>query len=168
MKNAIFFLNNEKGSIIIVALLILSILTIIGLSATSNSIYESQIIRNEHLYHLDFYLADSGWKEAAMWLENSAGPPATVNPGGDNIVKNFGLNTASANPAPSVLNALTPDNASLSQYGVPYWYQVMYVQDVVVVGSGPGWREFSYRARSNANQTQEVEVTLSKVYKVGY
>ena len=58
----------------------LLLLTIIGLSATSNSIYESQIIRNEHFYHLDFYLADSGWKEAAMWLENSAGPPATANP----------------------------------------------------------------------------------------
>jgi Tfp pilus assembly protein PilX len=168
MKNAIFFPNNEKGSIIVIALLVLSVLTIIAFSATSNSIYETQIIRNEHLYHLDFYLADSGWKEAAMWLENLAGPPSHKNPGGDNIVKNFGFNTASADPAPSDLNALTPDNASLSQYGVPYWYQVTYVQDVAVAGSGPGWREFSYRARSNANQTQEVEVTLSKVYKVGY
>ena len=168
MKIAIVSLKNEKGSIIVITLLILSVLTIIGFSAASNSIYESQITRNHHLYHLDFYLADSGWKEAAMWLENLTGPPATVNPGGDTIVKNFGFNTAPANPTPSVLNALTPDNSSLSQYGVPYWYQVMYVQDLAVVGSGPGWREFSYRARSIANQTQEVEVTLSKVYKVGY
>jgi len=168
MKYTMTSLKNEKGSIIVIALLILAVLTIAGMSAISNSKYESQIIRNEHFYHSDFYIADSGWKEAAMWLENLVGPPATVNPGGDNIVKNFGFNTAAADPTPSDLNSLTPDNSSLSQYGVPYWYQVEYLEDFAVVGSGPGWREFSYMARSNANQTQEVEVTLSKVYKVGY
>ena len=82
MKNSIISLTNENGSLTVIALLVLSVLTIIGMSSTSNSKYESQIIRNEHLYHTDFYIADSGWKEAAMWLENSAGPPVTVNPGG--------------------------------------------------------------------------------------
>ena len=168
MKITLISLKNEKGSIIVIALMILTVLTILGMSAASNSIYESQIIRNENLYYSDFYIADSGWKEAAMWLESSGGPPATVNPGGDTIVKNFGFNTAAADPAPSDLDALTPDNSSLSRYGVPYWYQVAYLADFAVAGSGPGWREFSYLARSNANQTQEVEVTLSKVYKVGY
>lgn len=168
MKNTMLILKNEKGSITVIALLILAVLTIIGLSATSNSTYESQIIRNEHLYHIDFYIADSGWKEAAMWLENLAGPPATVNPGGDNVVKNFGSNTTAADPAPSNLKTLTPDNSTLSHSGVPYWYQVAYLEDIPVAGSGPGWREFFYQAKSNANQTQEVEVTLSKVYKVGY
>ena len=168
MKELSTALKNEKGSIIVVALMILSVLTILGMSATSNSIYESQIVRNEHLYYSDFYIADSGWKEAAMWLENAAGPPATVNPGADNIVKNFGFSTAAADPAPSDLNALTPDNSALSQNGTPYWYQVEYVVDFAIPGSGPGWREFFYLARSNANQTQEVEVSLSKVFKVGY
>ena len=116
MKELSTALKNEKGSIIVVALMILSVLTILGMSATSNSIYESQIVRNEHLYYSDFYIADSGWKEAAMWLENAAGPPATVNPGADNIVKNFGFGTAASDPAPSDLNALTPDNSALTLF----------------------------------------------------
>lgn len=168
MKNSTYVLKNETGSIIVIALLILAVLTIIGLTAASNSTHESQFVRNEHLYQKDFYLADSGWKEAAMWLENSSGPPAGANLVNDNIVKNFGFNTAPADPAPTDLSVLTPDNSSLSKSGIPYWYQVEYLEDVTVAGSGPGWREFFYRARSNANRTQEIEVTISKVYKVGY
>ena len=53
-------------------MMILVLLTIIGIAATNTSIYESQIIGNEHRYQIDFYVADSGWKEGAMWLENSA------------------------------------------------------------------------------------------------
>ena len=103
-----------------------------------------------------------------MWLEGSAGPPPAINPGADSIVKNYGLNTLPADPAPEDLSLLTPDNSSLSQYGIPYWYQIEYIQDAPVAGSGRSWREFSYIARSNANQTQEVEVGLSKIYRIGY
>jgi Tfp pilus assembly protein PilX len=144
-------LKNEQGSIIIVAMLAMVFLTIIGITATNTSIFESQIVGNEHRYQIDFYAADSGWKEGAMWLEGSAGPPPEVNPGTDSIVKNFG-----------------PDNNTLSQSGIPYWYQVAYSGDTKVAGSGKRFREFSYRTTSNANQTQEIEVIVSKIYKVGY
>jgi Tfp pilus assembly protein PilX len=161
-------LKNEQGSIIIVAMLAMVFLTIIGITATNTSIFESQIVGNEHRYQIDFYAADSGWKEGAMWLEGSAGPPPEVNPGTDSIVKNFGFNTAPADPAPTDLSALTPDNNTLSQSGIPYWYQVAYSGDTKVAGSGKRFREFSYRTTSNANQTQEIEVIVTKIYKVGY
>jgi hypothetical protein len=48
-------------------------------------------------------------------------------------VKNFGFNTPAttdpADPPPDDLDSLTPDNATLSQYGISYWYQVQYSGD---------------------------------------
>jgi Tfp pilus assembly protein PilX len=164
----ILIIKNNRGSAIIVALLLLVTLTIIGVAATNTSVFESRIVGYEHRYQIDFYIADSGWKEGAMWLDNEAGPPASVNPNVDNIIKNYGFNTPPADPAPTDLSTLTPDNTTLSQYGVPYWYQVQYVADSIVAGSGPGFREFFYDTRSNANQTQQIDVRVSKIFRVGY
>jgi Tfp pilus assembly protein PilX len=163
-----WILKRDDGSTIIVAMLILVFLTIIGISATSNSILESQIVGNEHQYQIEFYVADSGWKEAAMWLENMAAPPPEVNPGTDRVVKNYGFNTAPADPVPADLSVLTPDNTTVSQYGIPYWYQVEYVTDHPAGGESKGVREFTYRLTSNSNQTQEIEVLVTKKFKVGY
>ena len=168
ISKSTLLLKNERGSAIVVALLLLVALTILGVAATNNSVFESTIIGNEHRYQIDFYVADSGWKEGAMWLDGSAGPPGTVNPVADNIVKNYGLNTLPANPAPTDLGTLTPDNATLSQYDVPYWYQVEYVSDDIVSGSSSDFREFFYDTRSNANETQQIDVRVSKIFKVGY
>ena len=170
MINTVLILKNERGSTIIVAVLILVFLTIIGISAINTSTFEMQIVGNEHRYQIDFYVADSGWKEGAMWLESLAGPPPEVNPGSDSIVRNWG-DAAGDDPPPTLQDADVldnPDNNSLSQYGVPYWYQVEYEEDGTVAGSGKGLREFVYRVASNANQTQEIEVIVAKQYKVGY
>ena len=163
-----FTIDNDRGSAIVIALLILVTLTIIGVSATTTSIFESRIIGNEQRYQIDFYVAESGWKDGAIWLDNSAGPPGLVNPNTDNVIKNYGFNTAPADPTPADVSALTPDNTTLSQYGVPYWYQVQYIGDTTVAGSGPNFREFVYDTRSNANQTQQIEARVSKIFKVGY
>jgi len=168
MISPIMILKNNRGSAIVIALLILVTLTIIGVAATNTSVFESRIIGNEHRYQIEFYVADSGWKDGAMWLDNAAGPPGLVNPNTDNIIKNYGFNTPPADPTPADLSALTPDNTTLSQYGVPYWYQVQFVGDSTVAGSGPEFREFIYDTRSDANQTQQIEARVSKIFKVGY
>ena len=168
MKTPSLIFRNDKGSVIIVAMMMLVLLTIIGISATNTSTFESQIIGNDNRYQIDFYVADSGWQEGAMWLEDSGGPPPKKNPGTSTLVRNWGDEDAS-NPPPTIQDVIsTPDNSSLSMYGVPYWYQVDYTGDDTVTGSGSGWREFFYTTRSNANQTQDIEVNLSKIYKVGY
>ena len=168
MKTPSLIFKNEQGSTIIVAMLILVILTIIGISAINTSKFEAQIVGNEHRYQIDFYVADSGWKEAAMWLDGLAWSPAEVNPGSDRVVKNFGSGTAPADPAPSVQDVVdNPDNTDLSQYGRPYWYQVEYVDDIWVGGESSVVRQFTYRVISNANQTQEVEVLVTKNFKIG-
>jgi len=77
MMNIKPILKNEKGSAIIVALLVLVLLTIIGMSATSNSNTELQITTNSQLYKMAFYAAESGWQEMAVDIvqTNPTDPP---------------------------------------------------------------------------------------------
>jgi len=53
-------INNQNGSLILVALLLLVILTIMGITSTSTSVIENRIAVNEQLHKMAFYHADSG------------------------------------------------------------------------------------------------------------
>ena len=60
MKSLINIANNKDGSVLIVALLMLALLTIIGVSATTTTNIELQIAGNEKFHKIAFYHADSG------------------------------------------------------------------------------------------------------------
>jgi hypothetical protein len=60
MKSLINIANNEDGSVLVIALLILVFLTIIGISATTTTNIELQIAGNEKFHKIAFYHADSG------------------------------------------------------------------------------------------------------------
>jgi hypothetical protein len=64
----LYILNNDRGSIMVVSLLLLVFLTIIGITATSNTRMELNMTRNSQEYKRDFYVADSGWRAAAADL----------------------------------------------------------------------------------------------------
>jgi len=160
-------LKSENGSAVVLALLILCLLTILGLSSNTTTSIDLQISANDRDYVKEFYVADSGWRTGALWLDNLPSPPDRVNSDSDpdfvNTVRNFGGSGA------DVTNELLPigtQDATID--GVNYWYNVTYVQDQIEPGSGPGYRRFTYTSNSVANQTQEIEVRLSKIYKVGY
>jgi hypothetical protein len=51
---------NEQGSILVVVLLILALITIMGISGTTTTEIELQIARNDRFYKTAFYNADSG------------------------------------------------------------------------------------------------------------
>lgn len=53
-------LSNEKGVSLVVALMILLVLTLIGISAISTTTFETNIAGNERLYNRAFYTADAG------------------------------------------------------------------------------------------------------------
>jgi hypothetical protein len=78
-------LANEKGSAIIVAVMILVLLTIIGMAATQNSNTELKITTNSQLYKMAFYAAESGWQDMAVYIVQNnppdnvlAGPTKTI------------------------------------------------------------------------------------------
>ena len=64
MKTIRYHLNNDKGSIIVAALMILALLTIIGFAATNMSTTELSISTNSLLYERAFYTAEAGLQHA--------------------------------------------------------------------------------------------------------
>lgn len=60
MKEKVSFLNNEKGSALIIAVVFLMLLTVIGIFATTTSTLEIQIAGNDKISKMVFYAADSG------------------------------------------------------------------------------------------------------------
>ncbi|MGP8323535.1 MAG: pilus assembly PilX family protein [Methanosarcinaceae archaeon] len=64
-------INNEEGSVIVIALIILVLLTMTGIAATNNTVIELQIVRNEAIYRQNFYRAGAAVIEAAERLEDT-------------------------------------------------------------------------------------------------
>jgi Tfp pilus assembly protein PilX len=157
-------IKNQEGSTFLMAMLLLMLLTLMGTFALMTTNIEIQIAANEKDYLREFYVTDSAWKEITPWLNRHGIPPSKINTSlEDNVVKNFG------NGGNGILNDSFPhgtEDGELS--GIPYWNKVEYVSDTKAAGSGKGYRRFNYRVKSNAGRRQEIEVTLSKVYKVGY
>jgi Tfp pilus assembly protein PilX len=164
MTKAFSILNKEDGSSLVVALMVLAMLTVMGIAATNTSHTEVRIADNERSCQKVFYAAESGWKNGAMWLDNKAAPPGKVNSDPtDQTVRNYG------NGSTDTRNEDFPDGTEDNILaGIPYWYKVEYVSNATVPGSGKDYRKFKYYATSDANRAQEIEVTLYKVYKVGY
>jgi Tfp pilus assembly protein PilX len=162
MTQANALLRNENGSIIVVGVLLLTLLTVIGLSASRTSTTEVQITTNAQNYQMAFYVADSGWKEGALWLDDQAAAPLQINTTGD-VVRNFGGGAA------DVLNDTFPDGTEdrvVEQ--IPYWYQVTYLSDQRAPGNDSSYRRFNYGISSIADRTQQIDVRISKVCRVGY
>jgi len=65
-------LHNEDGAVMVITLLIMSLLTIIGISAVTTSSIDVQIAYNDRDYKQSFYKAEASALEAAQRLENMA------------------------------------------------------------------------------------------------
>ena len=63
-------LKGEDGSIVVIALMILVVLTLLGISATRTAEIEIQIARNENIFKQNLYLAECATMAGAQMLEN--------------------------------------------------------------------------------------------------
>jgi len=63
-------LKNEEGSILVIALLMIALLMLLGMSSTTTSVIEGQIAANEQSYKENFFKAEAAALEAAQRLEN--------------------------------------------------------------------------------------------------
>lgn len=180
MKYPIPALTNEKGSVIVLAMIMLALLTLIGVMSINTSTTGGQLAVSKHYNQVEFYVAESAWKEGALWLDGQATAPNWVNTA-DDTVKNLGYGTP-ADAATSNLKSITPDNSSFSYYGIPYWYGIEHLDSAQFAGAGSiagnekGYDRMFYEITSKANMlkeevgttSQEIKVRTSKVYKVGY
>jgi hypothetical protein len=183
-------INNEEGSIIFVAVMMLALLTLLGISSTTTSITEVKIATNTQRYQMDFYVADSGWKNAIIWLNGLGGKPLDINTAQDSdgidndddgvideaseagnisILKNFGGNGFDTDQYNTDFPVGTEDGLSL-QYNIPFWYRVTHLGAQIDTSPGTGANVYShsFQVTSNANRTQQIEVTVGKSWPGGY
>jgi len=73
-KDILGILGNEDGSVLVVALVMLVLLTIIGISASTTSTIEIQIAGNEKIYKQNFFRAEGGAMDGVQTLENTPTP----------------------------------------------------------------------------------------------
>ena len=64
-------LKNEDGTVLVVALIMMVMLTVIGISASTTSTIEIRIAGNEKFHKMAFYAADGGTEAGAELLEQS-------------------------------------------------------------------------------------------------
>ncbi len=140
-------LNNDRGSIMVVALLLLVFLTIIGITATSNTRMELNVTRNSQIYKRDFYVADSGWRAAAMNLQDFG----LAFPSYPNGVKTYG----------------SPDG---TLNNIDYDYQTTFLSDERAAGSSGaiGCKDAVFEVNSRAldadgNPNQVINTRLVKL-----
>jgi len=65
MKKTAQILRNEEGSVILVAMIIMVLLLVMGISATNMSSIEMQILRNAIMQKQEFYFTEGGMVEVA-------------------------------------------------------------------------------------------------------
>jgi len=64
--------KNEEGSVMLVALLMLILLTIIGIASTTTTEIETQISRNEKIYRANLYRAEAAAMVALQGLDDGS------------------------------------------------------------------------------------------------
>jgi len=65
-------MDNEQGSTLILALILISVLTILGLTSINTTNTEYQIVRNERIYQDNFYRAESAVAESVRTIETTS------------------------------------------------------------------------------------------------
>lgn len=156
---------SERGSAIVLTLLLLVVLTIFGISSITTSDIDLKVASGERDYIKDFFVAESAWKEAGIWLDTQSTIPRELNTDADNIVRNYG--DGDTDETNAGFGEGTEDGTS-SDDNIPYWYKLAYMSDTAAGGNGKDARRFWYQATANADRAQQIEVQLTNIFKVGY
>ena len=62
-------LKNEEGSVLVISLIMLALLSLMGIAATNISTIEIQIAANNRTYMQNFYMAEAAAREAAQKID---------------------------------------------------------------------------------------------------
>ena len=157
MKGIVDTIATDRGSALVVALLVLVLLTLLGISATTTSTIEVQITGNEKFHDMAFYAAESGWQTSLNWLDRQF-------PG---VIQNLGWDEDSQTFVQGKYN--TPDYMVLAEDNdTEYSVKIEFVGTRAVPGYGTNFRRFNYRVNSvgigPGNARSEVSVVAGKIF----
>ena len=74
-------LANENGSVLVLALILLMLLTMVGISAIDTSTLEIQVAGNERNYKRNFFRAEAAALQASQFIHDSASYTETIKNG---------------------------------------------------------------------------------------
>ena len=162
MKGIVYNIANDRGSALVLALLVLVLLTLMGISATTTSTIEVQMAGNDKVHEMAFYAAESGWQEALNWLDRQY-PGITDNRRWDAGDETFSPKEGDDTP---------PDYISLEEDNITaYRVEIDFAGTTPVSGYGTDFRRFNYRVDSEGvgpgNARSKVRVTAGKVFDTG-
>jgi hypothetical protein len=70
MNKRFSLLINEEGSVIVITLMVLVLLTIVGMASINTANTEIEIAGAELIFQRNFYLAEGAAMQAVRWLDN--------------------------------------------------------------------------------------------------
>jgi len=165
MRDIDYTIANEKGSALVLALLVLVLLTLMGISATTTSTIEVQMAGNEKFYELAFYTAESGWQRALNWLDGQY-PGVT-----HNFVWGWDEESGTWTFIEVVGDFEEAATAGISLAGdnnTEYQVKIESVESTAVPGYGTNFRRLNYRVNSvgigPSNARSEVSVVAGKIF----
>ena len=80
MKSIVKPVDNEDGMALVIALMVLTVLTFLGIAALQETNVEMEIVRNSAEYRQNFYQAEAATMEVSQVMENEADPKNELNP----------------------------------------------------------------------------------------
>jgi hypothetical protein len=156
-------LNNQRGSTLLIAVMILTLMVIIAAAMNQSTTLELQIVRNDLEQRQQFYFAESAVREAAQQLENMAATQLadpTQSWIGPDAVAAFDLSVDAARWLPSSLAGLPTgsalaytavDNTGVIDLSAPsnlHEYTIVGIYEGPnAAGSGRSTVEIGYRRR---------------------
>jgi hypothetical protein len=155
MKSMTRKLGELEGSITLLALIMLVLLTLIGVFATSTTTMDLQMASSEIPYKQNFYAAEGGVQREVAELSRDNYPvPNVVTPSTLAYVKSSGTSGTIPSPAHQV-------------QGTPYWFEVDYL-GTFSPGSGYSALHFTRYDYQIWAQTERNPVSVTaRYYKIG-
>ena len=154
MKNIVVAHKSENGSVTIIALILLVVMTIIGISASRTATIDLQIAANQIPYKKSFYISQGGVNRESIEVGRGSYPVVIVDNFGSHLADEAGQDNGSTLPLP------TPHEVA----GHPYDFNVVYEGYFLPpAGYGIDFSRYDYSIDSTAGN---VEID-SRYYKIG-
>ncbi len=172
-------LNNQEGFILALAMAMLVVLTLIGLSATRTSVTDIKIAGNERRMTQDFYAGDTVWQVGTLWLNTTAASRATESKNktlvsGDTdaaydtkeyykVVRNYG--DGDDGHENRTFPGGTQDGTYLTSN---FWYRLIVNDSKKAEGSGENVEDFPFDIDTATSGSTKIAVRVFKTLKIGY
>lgn len=155
---------DQRGSVLIISLLILAVLAVLGVVASSMSVTELKVAANDRIYNQTFYAADGAWQKVPVVLDSLKEDDPAVSTAADGSLD---LSNWKSDANSDIANGIN---------GITYTRTVTELPKSLVGGYGgdDGYVPFQYQVVVTAkdpntgNDRQKITVVVQRPFKVGY